>query len=338
MINRHVLSAEELTQIQSLLSTIRQQHTTFDEDLLKNAHLYAHELPRGVRKFLNDFKYLEPEGGVCVISGVPIDDEKIGPTPPHWDVREGAARTFEEELLFILFSLLLGDLVGWATQQNGYLIHNVMPIREYENSQLGAGSAQKLWWHIEDAFHPYRGDYVGLMCLRNPDEIPTTIGCVSKIQMEPAHLDILFEPHFKIRPDESHDPKNNAQSHVAGLQSTAFKRIHDMNVNPVAFPVLFGAPDSPYVRIDPFYMEPPETDEAQAALNALINCIEENLSDVLLRPGDYLFIDNFRTVHGRKPFKARYDGKDRWLKRVNITRDLRKSRPARHSCMSPIIY
>jgi len=34
-------------------------------------------------------------------------------------------------------------------------------------------------------------------------------------------------------------------------------------------------------------------------------------------------------VHGRKPFTARFDGTDRWLKRVCITRDLRKSRDAR---------
>jgi hypothetical protein len=34
-------------------------------------------------------------------------------------------------------------------------------------------------------------------------------------------------------------------------------------------------------------------------------------------------------VHGRKPFKARHDGTDRWLKRLDVTLDLRKSRAAR---------
>jgi hypothetical protein len=37
-----------------------------------------------------------------------------------------------------------------------------------------------------------------------------------------------------------------------------------------------------------------------------------------LRPGQLLLIDNDVAVHGRAPFTARYDGTDRWLKRVNI--------------------
>jgi alpha-ketoglutarate-dependent taurine dioxygenase len=59
--------------------------------------------------------------------------------------------------------------------------------------------------------------------------------------------------------------------------------------------------------------------------------------DVILQPGDIYFIDNFRAVHGRKPFKANYDGNDRWLKRINITRDLRKSRTYRSNPTSRII-
>lgn len=60
------------------------------------------------------------------------------------------------------------------------------------------------------------------------------------------------------------------------------------------------------------------------------------IANALLSPGDE--IDNFRAVHGRKPFKARYDGKDRWLKRINIARDLRKSRPVRSAAESRIIF
>lgn len=41
------------------------------------------------------------------------------------------------------------------------------------------------------------------------------------------------------------------------------------------------------------------------------------------------FLDNCRIVHERKPFKARHDGTDRWLKRLNVACDLRKSRSSR---------
>ena len=50
------------------------------------------------------------------------------------------------------------------------------------------------------------------------------------------------------------------------------------------------------------------------------------MKDVRLQPGDVAFIDSYRAAHGRKSFRARYDGTDRWLKQLNITRNLRGSR------------
>jgi alpha-ketoglutarate-dependent taurine dioxygenase len=58
----------------------------------------------------------------------------------------------------------------------------------------------------------------------------------------------------------------------------------------------------------------------------------------VLEPGDFCFIDNFQAVHGRKPFKARFDGTDRWLRRINVVRDLRKSRDSRLSAAGRVLY
>jgi alpha-ketoglutarate-dependent taurine dioxygenase len=81
-----------------------------------------------------------------------------------------------------------------------------------------------------------------------------------------------------------------------------------------------------------------EGNPARQALERLIEEININLSDVVMQPGEFLFIDNCKAVHGRKPFKARYDGADRWLKRINVARDLRKSRSARANCNSRIVW
>ena len=62
------------------------------------------------------------------------------------------------------------------------------------------------------------------------------------------------------------------------------------------------------------------------------------MKDVRLQPGDIAFIDNYRAVHGRESFRARYDGTDRWLKRLNITRNLRGSRAWRPAADHRIIY
>jgi hypothetical protein len=37
------------------------------------------------------------------------------------------------------------------------------------------------------------------------------------------------------------------------------------------------------------------------------------------------------------PFTARYDGTDRWLKRINVTHDLRRSRAMRASAGNRLI-
>ncbi len=85
-------------------------------------------------------------------------------------------------------------------------------------------------------------------------------------------------------------------------------------------------------------MPPIEDDpRAQRAFAALVPALDARLVDIVLEPGDICFIDNRRAVHGRRAFKARYDGGDRWFKRMNVTRDLRRSRAARSGATSQVI-
>ncbi len=183
-------------------------------------------------------------------------------------------------------------------------------------------------------------DYLGLLCLRNPDGVPTTYATTEMLELSEESQRILFEERFTIRPDESHLLKHKAKRRaVNGKLAAAYARIEKMNVEPEKIAVLFGDRDAPYLRIDPFFMDPLEDEpEAQAALDQLVRQIDDKLSDLVLRPGDFCFVDNFQAVHGRKPFKVRYDGQDRWLKRINVARDLRKSRDFRASAESPVLF
>lgn len=338
--SRLILDATEVSAVRALLSELTSRYSSAeDEGFLKDVSVFAHELPRRVRRFLNDFRQSEPAPGVCVISGYPVDDARIGPTPAHWRSAGGASPALAEEMLFLLFASLLGDVFGWATQQGGRLIHEVLPIREDEDEQMGTGSKQTIWWHNEDAFHPYRGDYVGLMCLRNPDRVPTTFASVDMLELDAELTRTLFEPRYTITPDDTHTSENNWRAGAAGdALKAARRRIEEMLDNPRPQPVMFGHPRSPYLCLDPYYMPRPGDGVSLRAFDALTREIDAKLSEVVLRPGDFLFVDNYRAVHGRKSFKARYDGADRWLKRVNVTRDLRKSRDSRETSSSRIVY
>jgi Fe(II)/alpha-ketoglutarate-dependent arginine beta-hydroxylase len=343
--NRMTLSWEEVNAIKALLKRLADQYDSVeDEEFLNAAQIYAHELPTRVRTILNNFRLLGHQTGLCLISGFPIDDSKIRDTPTHWQSVNDHSRTLEEEILLVLLGALLGDAIGWSTQQNGHIIHEVMPVKEHEQDQLGIGSEQPLTLHVEDAFHPYRGDYIGLMCLRNVDRVATICSCIDMIRLDKEAVKILFQPRFTIRPDESHLEKNGptnvpAPNDSGGLLESAYQRIQKMSAEPEKIAVLFGDPTSPYIRIDPYFMNPLNDDpEAEVVLNVLIGALDSGLCRVVLESGDILFIDNYKTAHGRDPFKARYDGNDRWLKRINITRDLRKSRCARMSAASRVIY
>lgn len=340
-----LLTPQENDAIHSLLNGLAAEYKSEEDPrFLRHATVYAHELPQRLRLFLNDFRLSEDSSGVCLISGYRVDDDKIGQTPTHWRTRSEVSPALKEELLLIMYGSLLGEVFGWATEQNGRLVHDVFPIKENENKQISTGSAETIWWHTEDAFHPYSGDYVGLMCLRNPDGVATNYVIVNPLNLSEDEIRILFEPRFVIRPDVAHtessavDSQNGHDEKSNYLLESAYKRLQQMGNGQHKMPVLFGSPERPYIRIDPYFMDPLDDDEsARRAFNALVRSIDGVLSELVLQPGDHCFLDNYRVVHGRRPFRAKYDGTDRWLKRINITRDLRKSRNARQSDQSRII-
>jgi len=336
--HRFQLSDTEVTQIEALLSEVAESHTSVeDRDFQECVSVYAQELPRRLRLALNEFRLAEREP-VLVIAGYPVDDDKIGNTPSHWQHRSTPSPAFEEEIYLLLLGSLLGDAIAWGTQQAGRLVHDILPIQGHEHEQLGSSSDELLWWHTEDAFHPARGDYLGMMCMRNPDEVPTQVGALSPEMLQEDEIELLFAAHYSIRPDESHLIKNRpAGVELAGTLAAAYERMEEMNTAAEKIPLLYGHRHAPYLRIDPYFMPPADSEPAQKALCSLTAALERSLVDVLLHPGDVCFIDNYKAVHGRKPFRAHFDGKDRWLKRINVARDLRKSRASRDRAESRVI-
>lgn len=334
---KYILDEMENNSISNLIEDVLKNYNSAeDESFLLQAGLLAHELPKGLRAFLNDFKQHEDSHPSCLIGGYKIDNERIGKSPKHWKDKIFSS-SVNEEIFFVLCASLTGYPIAWSTQQAGHVVHDIFPIKEHENDQLGFSSKENLEWHTEDAFHPLRGDYIALMCIRNPSRTPTMIASTTDIDLTLEEYKPLFQPIFKIRPDNSHlqeTPNNSPPSNLTEAQ----KAMHKLNQQPQQIPVLFGDPKNPYWRLDPYFMETPEDEDARKALSLLISSINNNLKELILGPGDVFFCDNYRVVHGRTPFFANYDGWDRWLKRLNIVIDLRKSRAIRASGTSRIFY
>jgi Fe(II)/alpha-ketoglutarate-dependent arginine beta-hydroxylase len=337
------LAPEDNAAIAPVLAELAAAHETIESaELFDRAPVLARSLPVRLLDFLAEFRVTEPSA-VCVVSGLDVDAVRLGPTPDHWRVDQHGSPAFELEIFFLLCASVLGDVFGWATQQDGRIMHDVLPIKGHEHFEIGSNSLQHLSWHTEDAFHPCRGDYVALMCLKNPDLVETMVCDAGDLDWSGLDVDALFEPQFTQLPDNSHLPQNTESSTgdpvIDRLRARSFELIRSWNEEPVPRPVLFGDRAAPYMALDPYHMRTDGwTDRAAAAFTGLCAEIERRMQDIGLRPGDVVFLDNFRAVHGRRSFRPRYDGSDRWLKRLNVTRNLRGSRAWRRSAADRVIY
>jgi Fe(II)/alpha-ketoglutarate-dependent arginine beta-hydroxylase len=343
-VRRLALRDDDRRALADLVAELSARHDTVEPDAFqRECGVLAQELPRRFRQEVSEFRLTEPSG-VLLVSGLEVDDTTLPPTPAGWQDRPPGA-TCRYDMAFCLVAYLLGEPIAWATQQDGRIMHDVFPIRRHAAEQIGWSSDEELVWHTEDAFHPYRTDYLGLMCLRNPDDVQTTYADVLDVKLDGSARQVLSEPRFYILPDDSHRAANQVDGpddpRRKALRERSNRHVESALTAPEPVAVLSGAPDAPYLRIDPSYMGDARhlmDPAALAALDHMCAAIDAAMTGVVLRPGDICFIDNYRAVHGRRSFRARFDGTDRWLRRLNIARDLRKSRELRMTAESRVIF
>ncbi len=220
-----------------------------------------------------------------------------------------------------LCGLSLGEPFCWATLQYGRMIQDVFPIRGDEQRLNGHGSEAFLVFHTDDAFHPDTCDYLLLFGIRNPDAVPTYISSVRDLSLSPGDRQLLAEDRFLIVPDDEHI----RQLELRAPDHPALTRAIEMRDNPRPVPVLFGAQISPYLRLDGPYMQCVGDDPAaERALEAVHDELDRVQRPVVVDRGTLLIIDNKVATHARKSFTARYDGTDRWLRKIIVSRGLRK--------------
>jgi hypothetical protein len=241
-----------------------------------------------------------PGAGHRVVKGLFAAFGDQGPTATHWkDVDR--TRTAALDLAIVLVAALQGTVFGWENQQDGHIVHNILPSPHHENMQVGGSSTTPLTWHTEDAFHPDRADLLLLACVRNPDGIGSGIASVGGLDLPRRMVTTLSRPHVVIHPDDSYQAEG-ADSRPSPGMATLWDRDGGL-----------------CLRYDPTYTRMLTGDvEFRQAYEELGRRLDRTSSVVPLEQGDLLIVDNDAAVHGRGSFRARYDGTDRWLKRVLV--------------------
>lgn len=282
------------------------------EDFVLAAQLQAARLPERIRRSVTRFRrYGDPAGGL-LMRGLPV--EPLPATPGHADYGTGiglpAARVLS------LAAALYGDQFGFRPELAGHIIQDILPVAGFEDTQQSISSRAPLELHCETAFTDNRADVIALLCLR-PDPAGQAGTLLTSTAMflpvlDERSISVLREPRFATTVDGSF---------LRGARIG-----HPILVGPIR--VLYGSLARPRIRCD-FAETRGLDDEAQAAIDALFEAATAAVTEVRLKAGDLLLIDNHDAFHGRTPFPFYQQRNDRWLLRTFITRDLPRSRADR---------
>lgn len=306
--NQHIIEVTEQRK-QAIAHFLKVNSSLSDvatPEFVERSSLLSKVLPPEVIEALIKFRRKGNEDGVLLLRGLPIDEDGIGPTPNASSAQPLEKQSYEAEMCLLGCSVILGEVFAFGSQYNGVLVQDLFPTLADLDEQLGTGSKAFLDWHTEDAFHRLRADFLGLLCLRSDPSAATVFASVRRMNIPDLYKKVLFEENYFVDVDKAHSEAKRDEQHP-----------------PVS--ILFGDYDDPYLRLDPMYMRAhPNNEEAKRALEYIVTNIPAAACQAVLQQGDLLFIDNYRVVHGRTAFQPKFDGRDRWLKRVSISMSIRE--------------
>lgn len=268
-------------------------------------------LPERVRDALAGLRHGTLDA--VVVHGLPADplndDEPIGNSNEELDGyggNENGAKAMPQPLLgwtwLGMVTRQLGHEYGYRAEKGGSLVHDVRPRPDGAATQSNASSNVDLQLHTEVAFHEIRPDFVLLYGVQSPPPRPATrlVRIADTVrQCSPETVHRLREPHFRIAAPESF-----------ALGGAAVD-----DVQPIG-----GTPAWPTVRWHSSITGHNAAD--QAVMTDFRITSERVAKRIRLAPGSLLAFSNSRCLHGRDAFNAHYDGRDRWLLRTYVLRDI----------------
>jgi L-asparagine oxygenase len=315
------LSKYEINELITLANAVIYNPTNQPDMYCKQLKFLYRCIPERLRHLLMDFKIKGSPTGFLLIRTIPIDDE-LEPTPLGNNHKIGEKTTLAK-IQSILISVM-SEMISYEAEGYGRLFQDVVPIKSMENEQTSLGSNKELEIHTEQAFSKLRPDILSLACLRSNPYAKTYTLPVHKIieNMNPEEILMLREPLWNTGVDLSF--KLHGKEFIEGDVRGPLSIIHGLEKDPL---LLFDQDLMSGI-----------TEESHFMIKKIINIYGEHRIAHVLQPGEIIFIDNNRAVHGRSPFSPKYDGKDRFLVRCFGVFDFDKSEHARRGHMVEAIY
>lgn len=196
------------------------------------------------------------------------------------------------------FASSFGQPYGFDNEQGGALVQDLFPIKKNETEQISSSSKIELEIHTETAFHPDAPGFIVLFCVRGDENAGTTFVELEDVMAGLTQKDIgvLSKKSFITTVDKSFldEGEENKEIKTEILHEGGKKMVYDMTA-------MRGVDK-----------------ESRTALNRFTELVHKEKHTFYLETGQIAVVDNWRTAHGRTQFTPRYDGTDRWLKRVML--------------------
>lgn len=226
------------------------------------------------------------------LMGVPTDGKR-----PLWKkswVSEGV-------LIGIAGALGLKPL-SYLQEKEGALVHEVAPISGQERQLSNCGKVA-LGFHTDHAIlhRRYRPEYLMLIGLVNPGDVPTLIACIDDAleRLEAHHEKVLRQHRFRVELPDSVSVWNGKKllSEWKPMLTTGNDGVVEFSGN--------------------LHSVRPMDEEAASALSALVEILAQVAQEIVLKPGMLVLFDNHRCLHARRSVN-----RERWLQRLFCRRSL----------------
>jgi len=285
------------------------------EEFCRQIKSISNKVPLDVAKSLIEFSRHGSQTGFLLFDGFSIEDTTHMKTPYNNNEKIGETTNLAK-IQGILISTI-GELVAYEAEGHGKLFQDIIPMKSMETKQMSLSSGAELEIHTEQAFSKLRPDILSLACIRGDPDAFTYILPVKSIIKNLSHqeIELLRKPLWTTCVDFSF--KLCGQEFIEG----------DVR-GPM--PIISGPEEDPRLLFDQDLMTG-ITKEAHQMISRIVDIYYTHRIRHNLIPGQIIFIDNNRAVHGRSPFSPKYDGADRFLVRCFATFDYEKSAHARNS-------
>ena len=270
----------------------------------------SQHVPQRLRALLQNFADKGSNTGFLLIRRILVGE--IPSTPENNNCKIGE-QTILAKIQSILVSVI-SSMIAYEAEGYGRLFQDVIPVKSMEKNQTSISSSVELEIHTEQAFSKLRPDILSLACLRGNAEAYTYILPVRSIvnNVTETELEMLKTPLWNTGVDLSF--KLNGHEFIEGdirgpmsiIRGNKDPRLENEDPRLII--------DDPLLVFDQDLMTG-ITDESNEMIKKIVDIYYKHRLSHNLTPGEIIFIDNNRAVHGRSPFTPKYDGLDRFLVR-----------------------